>query len=294
MRKVFFVFQFFLLAALWAEPRLGISGSVNWEKMEIEASVSLDLASAGIRLPTGRNLGEELVAMEYPGLIQPAILSTPVDSSHTVADYIAEGLFSLSRAENFAFKARTKAPSHSPDLSRLNATYILGLEELAAEFLTHTRPASPARILAPPPVADYTGILIIAGEELPIHGTGRSALIQPCLFPKIWDTDMNLVYERNMTEVSEGKPLVVRYARPDKIFLPSPSGLSPEVSAVVGDRPLRILTRGVFGIRPTDPIIDREDALQILSSENNRRLLREGRVVIVLDDSVLENAFGSE
>jgi hypothetical protein len=45
----------------------------------------------------------------------------------------------------------------------------------------------------------------------------------------------------------------------------------------------------VYGIRPTDPIIDREDALLILSSEENIRLLREGRVAIVLDQSVLRN-----
>jgi hypothetical protein len=54
---------------------------------------------------------------------------------------------------------------------------------------------------------------------------------------------------------------------------------------------LRIIASGIFGVRPTDPIIDRDDALLIISSENNRRLLREGKVVIVLDDSVIRTTF---
>jgi hypothetical protein len=291
MRKLFFSFQILLLTLAWAEPSLDITGVVDWEKMAIEAQVSLDLASAGIRLPTGRSQGEELIHSGYSDLIQPRILSIPVDSSRTVADYVRSGDFSLSRVEDFAWKARLRPPALSADLSSLNAAYRLNLEDLAAEFLNHSRPAEPLRIIAPPPAADYTGILIIAGEELPLHGTGRSALPLPCLFPKIWDTDMNLVYEKNMLEVSAGKTLIPRYAGRENVFLPGPSGLSPEVSEVVGERPMRILARGVFGIRPTDPVIDRDDALLILSSENNRRLLREGRVMIVLDGRALEDPF---
>jgi hypothetical protein len=47
------------------------------------------------------------------------------------------------------------------------------------------------------------------------------------------------------------------------------------------------MARGLFGVLPTDPVIDREDALLILSSENNRKLLNEGRIVIVLDKKQL-------
>ncbi|MDR3192964.1 MAG: polymerase [Treponema sp.] len=294
MRNLFFSFQILFLTAAWAEPNLSVTGLVNWEKMEMEARISLDLASAGVRLPTGRSQGEELIRTGYSGLIQPRILSIPVDSSHTVADYVRDGDFSLFQVEAFAWKAQLRPPAHSADLSSLNAAYRLNLEDLAAEFIGHTRPAAPPRIIAPPPAADYTGILLIAGEELPLHGTSRSARLLPCLFPKIWDTEMNLVYEKNMLEVSAGKALVLRYARREKIFLPNPSGLSPELAEVVGERPLRIFARGVFGVRPTDPIIDRDDALLILSSENNRRLLREGRVMIVLDHRALEDPFGND
>jgi hypothetical protein len=123
----------------------------------------------------------------------------------------------------------------------------------------------------------------------------QNARILPCLFPKIWDTDMNLIYERNTLNTAaaeEQNPRsMVRYTAAEGIFRPTPSGLSAVLSALVGDRPLRIIAHGVFGTRPTDPIIDSADALTIISSEENRRLLREGRVVIVLNDGVLKSKF---
>jgi len=61
-----------------------------------------------------------------------------------------------------------------------------------------------------------------------------------------------------------------------------------------GTGPLRIFARGVFGIKPTDLIIDDSDALLIISSQENRRLLSEGRVVIILDEKVLRSEFSGQ
>jgi hypothetical protein len=106
---------------------------------------------------------------------------------------------------------------------------------------------------------------------------------------------MNLIYERSMMDTGVARrSAMVRYVSSAGVFRPTPSGLSPELAELVGNKPLRIIARGVYGIRPTDPIIDREDALLILSSEENLRLLREGRVAIMLDQSVLRNPLAQE
>jgi hypothetical protein len=101
---------------------------------------------------------------------------------------------------------------------------------------------------------------------------------------------MNLIYERNMVD-PQIVDTMVKYVPPNSIFRPTPSGLEEELAKLVGSNPLRIIARGVFGIRPTDPIIDQDDAFLIISSEDNRRLLREGRVAIVVNSSVLSNSF---
>jgi hypothetical protein len=266
-----------------------ISGAVEWEKMELNAAVALNLGSAGVRLPTGRSQAEELINSEYTNLIRPYILSVPIDSSSTMEDLINRGEFSLQGPDRIAASARRIPPSLSTDLAYLSTAYTIDLAAVSAQVIRHSRPLEIRRPLMPVPAADYTGIVIIASEELPVHGRNSTALPQPCIFPKVWDSDMNLIYERNILDPENPQPTLIRYVAEESVFRPTPSGLSPELIGLVGKTPLRIIARGVFGIHPTDPIIDREDALLILSSETNRRLLREGRVVIVLNDQVLRS-----
>ncbi len=99
---------------------------------------------------------------------------------------------------------------------------------------------------------------------------------------------MNLIFERNMVNPETVKRAgMVTYINADAVFQDTPSGMDETLIRLVGNNPLRIIAQGVFGVHPTDPIINREDALIILSNEENRRLLREGRVIIVMDDSTL-------
>jgi hypothetical protein len=266
-----------------------ISGTLEWDTMEISAGVSLDLKPLGFRLPTDRTRAEEHISAEYLALMRPLILSIPVDSSRTLGDHLTEGTFSLRKAERYALSARTTPPAMSADMELMRAAYTISLGGLSAEFINNPRPRNPPRVLASLPAAAHTGILIIANGELPLHGTRRTAAALPCLFPKIWDSDMDLVYDRTMLASRES--VMVHYAAEDSIFQKTPSGLSAELEALVGDKPLRILARAVYGKRPTDPVIDAEDARAIISGEENRLLLREGKVVIVLDREVLKTEF---
>jgi hypothetical protein len=255
----------------------------------MNAAVSLNLASAGLKLPTGRIQGEEILADEYPRLIRPYLLPVQVDSSTAIEDLIKTGGFSLAEIDDLCLGAVKIPPSLSADLAYMTGRYTVSLTTISAMLTNHRQAADIPRPLIPSPAADYTGIIIIADTELPIHGRNTQALLAPCLFPKIWDTDMNLVYERNMTDPSitrqdptaGGRPMV-RYIQTESIFRPTPSGIDNDLAALVGQNPLRIIARGVFGAFPTDPIIDKEDALTILSTENNRRLLQEGRVAIAV------------
>jgi hypothetical protein len=277
----------FSAAFEFGQAKLGINGAVEWDKMEINAVVSLDLASAGLKLPTGRTQGEAIIASEYLRLIRPEILNLQVDSSSTVADVVERGEWSMFEIENYALQARSIPPALSPDFNNLLASYTLTIAGVRAALVRHNRPAEMPRTLSPVTTSSYTGIIIIASENQPIHGTKGSALLQPCLFPKIWDSDMKLIFERNMHNPEVDT--MAHYFPLKGLFAGGPSGLSPEIAAIVGDYPLRIFAKGVFGIKPTDPIINHDDALLIMSSEANRNLLREGRLVIIVDDSMLKN-----
>ncbi|MDR2103456.1 MAG: polymerase [Treponema sp.] len=280
----------FLTLRVYGQTRIDISGSVDWDRMEINAAVNLNLASANLRIPAERVRGEEILYAEYPRLLRPSLLNLPVDSSETLGDLLEGGEISFPAFDAFLGSAHRVPPALSADLGTLFTAVTVSLHQVSGALIRHRRPWEAERLLSPMPGTSYTGIIIIADEALAVHGRHTTALPLPCLFPKIWDTGMNLIYERNMVDPeTAAKRAIIRYAAAESIFRPTPSGLSPELQELVGARPLRILARGVFGVRPTDPIIDREDALLILSSEENRRLLREGRVAIVLNQEVLKS-----
>jgi hypothetical protein len=283
-KKCFFAVFLAAAGAVFSQ-QIGISGAVNWNVMEISAVVTLDLASAGVKLPSGRTQGENIIDYGYLRLIQGSILGIQVDSSSTIADLIARGEMTIFDVEYFALEAESEPPALSLDLRNMFASYTINIGNIGSSLIRHSRPAPTPRTLNAVTAPAYTGIIIIANESLPVHGMRSSALPVPCLFPKIWDTEMNLIFERNMLEPAYSS---LHYAPASGIFANSPSGLTPEMISVVGQRPMRIIARGVFGITPTDIIIDRADALAIISSAENRRLLSEGRVAIILADSVLQ------
>jgi hypothetical protein len=288
-KKLLILTLIFFAATVFADEMTVISGTVEWETLLIKSTVSLDLVKAGIKLPSGRMQGESSLSAGYLTLIQPSLLDLQVDSSSTLADLIIRGEFNVWETEKIALNAQSVPPALSPDLRNISSSYTMNLTDISAALLRHKRPSPVMRTLIPSTSAQYTGIIIIAADNLPLFGMRSSALAVPCLFPKIWDSDMNLIYERNMLEARNNT--MVHYAPLQSIFQDNPSGLTQDIIDVAGNRPLRIFARGLYGINPTDLIIDNHDAMLIISSNENRRLLAEGRVVFILNDSVLKKNF---
>ncbi|MDR2758832.1 MAG: polymerase [Spirochaetaceae bacterium] len=282
------------LEGIAEEAGVDIRGSIEWDRMQFNSTVTVNLPSAGIRIPMERFRAEALINTEYPRLIRPYLLSLPMDSSGTMEDMINRGELPLSSIGDFVRSAQQVPPALSPDLVSMSSKYTINMNTIGAALIRHRRPAEIPRTLTPIPTTTHTGIIIIADKEMPVHGRNIQTLLLPCFFPKIWDTEMNLIFERNMLDPEIGKTGgMIRYVSENAIFRPTPSGLDEDLLNLVGSNPLRILAREVFGIRPTDPVIDREDALLIISSEENRKLLREGKVVFVLHRDVLKSPIGT-
>lgn len=289
-----FITSAFSLFPVPEGSRITINGFLDWQSGEIEAVTELDITSIGIRFPSGRIQAEEILKDEYLGLVKPILLSIQADSSSTVEDLVLRGDLAFRQLDEICLAASKVTPYFSIDLTRFSGRYSIKLGSISSTLIRHRQPGEPGRPLVPTPAANYTGIIIIADTPLPIHGRNSSALLQPCLFPKIWDDEMNLIYERNLTDpalTGTGEKPMVHYTNTQNIFRPTPSGIDDKLVSLVGDRPLRIFASSVFGIVPTDPVINRADALLILSNENNRGLLREGRVVFVINDDLLKFTF---
>ena len=98
---------------------------------------------------------------------------------------------------------------------------------------------------------------------------------RPALFPRIWDEQMNLVLEKGMCSIDA----LARWGMVGCVLRPDEDAATLRV----GNFPLRLAARGVFGDTPTDIVIPTDGALQLLTLPENMDLLRQGKIAIVYD-----------
>ncbi|MEL3911762.1 OmpA family protein [Treponema pedis] len=284
MKKKFILLPILLLISVNIkifsyEPALESSSVQNWKEGTIFSVISLDIDKSGLQLPGDRNASFELIERYMPSLLKDIYLSIIVDSSHRLGNYLAEKKVNLNNLNKIIEQGKFTSPSFSTDLKKALVKNGTPMSELAKLFIKHKTPYTPA---IPPSTAvskTYSGILIDARGALPVHGEYTEEQLNPCIFPKIWNTEMSCIYEKNMVEpeIAAKKGIAVYSSTLDEA----------EYRDRIGTNPLRIIARGVFGQNRTDPIISLSDSAQILSRPENLKLLREGKIVIICDENML-------
>lgn len=249
---------------------------VDWKKRVLSLRVSLDLVRAGYRLPEGRLEAERKVDRDLPGLAKNTIFSLQVDSYRTVRDTIMDGSLDAEQLVALDGTATRLESILSRDMRSLLTVYEFPLDSVGALYVTYTEPIPAPEALSYSPSRVHTGIVIVATGKLPVHGDRVSEQLRPCLFPRIFDEGMRLLLAKDRVD-----PDVVR-AHGELGYASS----IPEDDRT-GDDPMLIQAVAIFGTDRTDLIISRADADSILELPENRALLRQGKVTIILDRSEL-------
>lgn len=252
----------------------------NWETAQVDSKITIDLNKSGLYLPTDRNAAIRLIQQNRSSLLKNAYLSILVDSSHRIGNYLAEEKISFTDINTVINNGKSTAPILSQELQTAIIYHQNPLQELANLFVKHNAPYTPSFFPFGMASKVYTGILIDARGQLPVHGEYSSEQLNPCLFPKIWNKNMNLIYEKNIVDPDQAKK--------HSIVLYTGTLDESEYRDRIGTEPLRIIARGVFGDNRTDPIISNEDAERILAKKENIELLRQGKIVIVCDKDTLQ------
>ena len=252
----------------------------NWETAQVDSKITIDLNKSGLYLPTDRNAAIRLIQQNRSALLKNAYLSILVDSSHRIGNYLAEEKISFTDINTVINNGKSTAPILSQKLQTAIIYHQNPLQELANLFVKHNAPYTPSFFPFGTASKVYTGILIDARGQLPVHGEYSSEQLNPCLFPKIWNKNMNLIYEKNIVDPDQAKK--------HSIVLYTGTLDESEYRDRIGTEPLRIIARGVFGDNRTDPIISNEDAERILAKKENIELLRQGKIVIVCDKDTLQ------
>ena len=273
------LFLAFLLAVPGAQERTVTAvTTTDWKDELVRSVISLDAEKNGIKLPEGRSSALQILEMESPALLKDTFFSILVDSTDRLGNCVDRGTLSLAEL-NAIIDGGTKTPPwFSPDLKRASMTSTVPLSRIGSLFIRHAKTWEPKPPLDTAYTRPFTGIIIDARGKLPVHGEYVTDQVKPCLLPKIWNANMDLVYEKNMVQPDIALKLGIISYFPD----------DSRTRDRAGTDPLRIPARAVFGANRTDPVISREDYLKIVSIPENRALLREGKVVILCDPDTLE------
>lgn len=255
------------------------SSTIDWTSPDFESFVTYDIEKAGIPMPSGRGTAVERISMQLPLLVKDALLSIKVNSFTKLEDLVLNDTISLEELSQIIDSGST-TPSHfSNKTNDLEISHTISLNSIASKLISHHYIYQPKKPIEKIASRAYTGIIIDARGALPVQGEFISETVEPCLFPQIWDETMELLFERNMVEPSIiAEKGVVTY------------GYNSDIRTYkdrVGEDPLVIKARKVYGTNRTDPVISRTDALRILNVKENLELINAGKVVILLDQERL-------
>ncbi|MBQ6565575.1 MAG: OmpA family protein [Treponema sp.] len=257
-----------------AEAVLFSSSKIDWRKGTFTSNVSMDIVKAGIPMPSGKNAAVNKVKMELPVLIKDPLLSIYVDDTRTLSDMVLDGSLTLEELTRIIDNAKETPAYFKNGGDRLLTEHTIRLEDIGSLFVKHKSPYTQQKPIARIASRAYTGIVIDARGMLPVHGEFVESLVDPCLFPKVYDSNMTLVYERNMVD-----PKIASKQGINSYFT---DVNDKDFEKRVGDDPLWITAEQVFGVYRCDPVISNEDYLRIATVPANLKLLQEGKIAILL------------
>lgn len=249
--------------------------TIDWSKTLFLSEVNLNTEKAGIPMPSGKKAALTTIEKVLPDLIRDPFLSLNVNSDQQLYDFVLDETITLEQLTQIISDGKKSPGIFSNGTLSLKTIHSINLNSVSALMIKHRFPYKNTRPIETVPSRVYTGIIIDARGKLNVHAEFVKDTVYPCFFPKVWDEEMNLIYERNMgnpkMQIERG---MIQYDWSDD---------EKRYADRVGHDPLRIRARKVYGQIRTDPVISCEDALKILTVPENVQLLQDGKVVILLD-----------
>ncbi|MFP4619170.1 MAG: hypothetical protein ACLFMZ_10040 [Spirochaetaceae bacterium] len=275
------IFALFLLLVLSSFPLFGETSadfstnlSVEWSSGEAELTFTFPLSEEQDPSPHVRNKFTRKSRSELGFSFVEEFSRLHLNSRQSIGDFLKKNPESALPLNAVAKRYTSSTSSFARDYSEFRITYSYSLYPHIIEHLfSHTSVSSPDQILRYVPSGSFSGIVIYVEKELPVHGTSRAANITPCLFPKIYNEHTELIVSKEMLPPETLKNWgIAGYFPIDK---------REDLSSRIGDVPLYIKAKALFGEAPTDIIIPNEGADSMLSTEHTIRLITEGKIAIV-------------
>ena len=273
---VFLIFLTFSSAETSKNQRF-INYTVNWDRHEFDIEITNVLPLSDKSLPSLKSIIENNNKTDLPYIILSGIQKITINSKTKGAEYITEHPNTIKNILDLAPDFVKISSLFSLDFKFLVTTYSIDIYPAIAElFLKHSRTTKLTQNLNFVPSASFTGIVIYVDNNLPLYGKHSKGNYSPCLFPRIFNEQLDLIVD----------PLMVD---PDIIKKEGTVGYQTSAKllniARVGNSPIKIKARGIFGINNTDLIISTRDSEKILSKTENLELIKQGKILIIYENN---------
>ena len=268
----------------WLAPLLPaqdtVSSSVDWVRAKVTITIERPVPDTGPNRPAAVAETQAAILRDAPPLVAAELSRIRYDTYRSVGEFVTEHPGRVGRLDEIARAARPVTNSVSTDLRLARVTFEVDLHaQFAGHFVTHTAPTQLPVHVGWVPAEAYTGVIIYAADRLPVYGTPSAGRIEPALAPNLhYIGSDGLIYR--LTRHESFSPDVLRLTGSVEY---STSVADAERSERAGSRPLRVLARGLFGDVPTDIVLSLSDAKLLLAGYGNRRLITNGRIVVVID-----------
>ncbi|MCR5614470.1 OmpA family protein [Treponema sp.] len=255
------------------------TSKVNWITKEFKSYISLDIDKAQIPMPSGKSTASNKITTRLPDLIKDPLLTLNVDSSHKIGDLVLDQDLTYHDITQIISDANCTMGYFKKDSAVFTTNHTIALSKISTLLIRHTSPYRLQKPIEHVSSRVYTGIIIDARGTIPVHGEFIKDKASPCFFPRIFTDEMEVIYEKNMVDPALANTKgICQYDFSDD---------EKRYANIVGKNPIHILAQETFGENRSDIIIKKEDALKIICVPENLELLRQGKIVILLNKEQL-------
>jgi hypothetical protein len=251
-------------------------GSWDWEKgtftLTLRAPLPTDTEATP---PKRRYLAEREAERHIQQEFVRRVGALPVASGKTLAEVMAADPSIEAGVAQLGEKLKFVSSRVDEGYTTLEMVWSVGLWDGLAPVLNDAAEANPVPPLVQwAPSRDFSGIVIFAMGDLPWVGTGLTGRWAPSMAFRLLNPKGEVVFDPSMSD----QTFVTKWGQAGTSL-----GLFNEDRwrDRIGFDPLRIVARGVWGAKPGDLVLAQADWDRILSREANRKLLAEGRVLVL-------------
>ena len=258
------------------------TSTFNWKSKMVTLEFTSKLDQIKKNRAQGFYFTESTSNLKIIHYLLKSILAVRVDSRNLLgniplsSDYLASLKSEIERIAQVNSRA-------SKDLTSIKLSYKLPMFPSISSFLVnHTQASSFQNDLVWTPSEKYSGLVIYAAKPLKSHGEYSYKLLNPALFIKLYDEDINIVMEKEkMSPVFLKKWGSVAYTDDFN---------EENYINRIGRTPLRTIARGVFGSNYTDIILSHDTIARLWSSKSNSKILKEGRILVIISSEKINES----